>query len=1010
MICAVVPTTTASYNNMESVVASATTRNVEITYGNNRFAVSYESDSGNNFSSIFILPSSKDTALTLTYPTFSEALKAIREGGNPEATRWSEKMVLLSASSGKYTSIKIPSSYYEIPQHYIDANETIENVEISTENDITLKTYCFYRCSNLKTISISAPNKTVTIEASAFHELSSLQDVNITAGNIVIKNAFSSCAPENLILNGNLSTDSVLGVNTLNTLSTNGNTVLPKDFVKNCTIQTVSLNGTTTLNENSFSGCTITNLNLEGTTTFGTGSLTSCDISNMSINGPTVFANKTLLSSVVSNLYFNLDNRNGCGNVRYTNGNDRLGSYSTAKNIYFNYADVHGTTGNVQELNEFPLGGDISDESSLNCDNIYFCDADFKYIGGGSSYRRYASGKTNVYGWGGSMAWDTDGNRKAGYDMYQEWIDNNTCTFYNYVKNTNSGRPEDVYELKVSEVYIPDTDTSVSYDFSSTENLIAWATFESQNNQYAEKNEFVRENGYCMKPISMNTAEAATNFATNFNYRILKKDDTVKGLEKDRYNYYYSSNDEAKGWYTALTTATDLLTEGGNHYLIEVGGVKYPFTIQAKYNKIEILTVENDELHLNVGESVTPDMLKVTATYTDGTSAALSDTSYEIVEHSIIEGENIVTIRAKEHNSSDEYISKDIIVKGYSDTCTGFKAVTAIEQLYEGGTLNVSDVILTDVTYKNPTKRDEKITSGFKFLVNGQESDTYTISNGVNSISVVYKGYTLENALLITGIKNTITKVEAIYTGTVYEGMEVSTGPAALAIYIYENDGTERKLLTDNTGVTLDAYTIIPGENVINVYYKGIKAAEPIKVTGIADYATSILMATYKGSLTVGYAPTAADIELQAIMASGKIVNTATDKNMIPYITITEKLLESTTTELTVNFKTATYVIPIKVDATIPTTTIPTPSAVVATPTPTATIPVSTGTGPAIETATPIPTITVTTAPSTQTATPIPQETTPSVPDASNADKDEPFVMETTETEQAPVKGATYTI
>lgn len=1000
--------TSLSLNDLGEAFAASVIAN--ITFGSNSFTLAYEGDSGSTLSDISISPKNT-SADRLKYPSFDEALTALKETEYSLASRWSEKMILSGISTGKYTSISIPSDYYEIPSNYLQANETVQTIDITTENDIKLKTNCFLRCTKLQKVSISAPESTVTIEPSAFCENTSLKDINITAKKIVIKNAFYNCAPANIVLNGTVSTDSVLGISSLATLITLGNTSLPNGFLKTCEAENVSFSGTTTINTSCFTECQITNLNLEGTTTFGSSAFSKCRIANMSVNGKTVFANKTLDNSNVTNLYFNLDNRNNCGNISYTNGNDRIGFYSTVNNIYFNYANINGQTEIVQELNAFPLGDD--EQTSLNCDSIFFCDPGFKYIGGGSSYKRTASGKTNVYGWGGAMAWDTDGNRKSAYDMYKEWMQNDTCAFYNYVKNTNSGNASDVFELKVSEVYIPDDATSATYDFSSTDNITAWANFESQNNQYAEKNEFVRANGYTMKPLTMNVEDAATTFATNFNYRILKKDDSVKSLAKDKYNYYYSSADEeAKGWYTALTTKEDALKEGKNHYLIEVGGVKYPFTILARYNKIEKLAIESSGLHLNVGETVTPDMLKVTASYTNGTTALLSDTEYEILEHTISEGENVVAVRAKSHANSDEYISENIVATGYSDTCTGFKASTAIEKLYEGGTLNVSDVVLTDVTYKNPSKKDEKVASGFKFLANGQESDTYVVSNGLNNISIVYKGYTLENALSITGIKNTITKVEAVYTGTVYEGMEVSTGTAALAVYIYENNEAEGTLLTDNSGVTLDAYTIVPGENLINVYYRGIKAAMPIKVTGISDYATQITMATYKGSLAAGYCPLATDIELQAVMASGKIVDTAQDKNLTDYITIEEKVLQANTTALTIHFKSASYIIPVKVDATVPTTTIPTQSAIVITPTPTATTQVSqVPTGTAIVSATPV--LQETPAPSNPTATPIPQETAQPSPSASGTAEeasDEPFVFETKETEQAPVKGNRYTV
>lgn len=1019
LLCAVVNTTTpAGYNNLGTVFASLTSANEQITFGESIFNVSFEKDSGSAPSDITISPSNLNTG-EVKYPTFLQTEKLVKN----KASKWSEKMVLgKTPYDAEYTSVTIPSDYQEIPQYFLELNEHIQSVNIATTNDITLKYCSFFRCKNLKNISISAPNKKVVIETSAFRELASLENVNITAGTIVIKNAFSECSPKNLAINGSLSADSVLGVNALDTLSTNETTSLTKGFVKDCTIQSVSLGGTTKIDSNCFSGCTITNLNLEGTTTLESSAFSNkCNITNMSVNGKTIFANKTLDNCTVKNLYFNLDNRNNCGNVSYMNGNDRLGYNSKVNNIYFNYADIQGNTGKVQELNNFPLGGDI-ENTSLNCDNIFFCDSDFKYISETSSYKRTDGGKTIVYGWGGAMAWDTDGNRKSAYDMYKEWMQNETCTFYNYVNNTNSGKASDVFELKVSEVYIPDDATSIAYDFSNTENITAWANFEQKNNQFAERNEFVRANGYTMKPITMNTEDSATAFATNFNYRILKKDDSITGLAADKYNYFYSSEDAAKGWYTALTTKTDNLTEGNNYYLIEVGGVKYPFTIVAKYNKVEKIDIEGAELQLDAGEKVTPEMLKVTATYTDGTTEILPETAYEIMDHTIVEGQNTITVRVKAHASSDEYVTSNFIAMGYKDICTGFKASTAITQLYEGGTLNVSDVVLSDVTYANPSKKDENVTSGFKFLVNGQESDTCVISKGVNSISIVYKGYIYENAIIITGMVNTITKVEAAFAGSVYEGMQVPTGTSVLAVRIYENNATEGTLLTDNDGVTLDAYQIVPGVNLINVYYKGIRAVAPIQVTGLSDYATQITSATYKGSLEVGYCPVATDIELQAIMASGRIVDTQKDNKLKEAIVIQEKSLEANTAVITITFKSAVYMIPIRTNAVLPTTEAPTQSADTVTPMPTATVnvPVSTG-GAVTATQTPqvsqipqantvLPTVPVQTATPTQ-APVVTTQSGSSAPNTSvTAPTDNSTGLEIKEVEQSPAKGHSYTV
>lgn len=943
---------------------------------------------------------------TVSYPSFDEIQSHL------SSVALSGKIYLLPLDSkSKYKVVNISSGYYSLPQYFMSNNESVETVNIETTNNITLSSFSFSNCSKLKEVIISAPNSTVTLSNSAFANNSALETLTINAKTIKLDfSTFSATSPKNINLSGNIETDSVISnLSSIDSLTLN-NSNLSKEFLDECTIANLNCKGTTTLNGYCFSSCKITNLNLEGTTTFNGSDFSNCTISNMSINGKTAFANRSLSKCNVANMYFNLDNKNNCGNISYKNAADRLGYKTTVNNIYFNYADINGNKEKVQELNNFPLG-DTAD-TSLNCDNIYFYDANFKYING-SSYKRMDGKKTTVYAWGGAIAWDVNGNRKSSYDMYKEWMNNDTCEFYNYVKNTNSGKAEDVFDLKVSEVYIDDDKKETTYDFSNPGNIYVWATFESQNNQYAEKENFVQANNYTMKPLTMNTNDNATSFSTNFNYRILKKDSNITSLANDKYNYYYSSTDtNATGWYTALTTenGTDTLTEGTNYYLLEVGGVKYPFTINAKYNKIEKLTIEpnkeascyKDGYHLNTNEKLTTDMITVKATYSNQKEVTLSKEEYEIVEHNILVGANNVTVRTKEHPLSDKYTTTDVSVIGYKDVSTGFKATCNTTELYEGGNLSISNVTLNDVTYQNPTKNEVSVLSGFSFIVDGKESDTYPIKKGINNISIKYKGYTLKNAVSIIGVENTITKVEAVYTGTVIEGCQIATGTSVLSVYVYENGSDEKKLIADNKDVTLAPYVIEANkDNLITVYYKGILASEPMVVKGVSDTAKEMLILKYTGTAIAGQEPKPSDIFVWATLQSGKMVTTTNNPEIISDINITEKLFTYGMTTITVEFKGVTSTIPVNVQ--MPLTT-PSPDITITTETPIVT------TVPAIVTETPM--LAVTTEPTTTpniTTTPTIVTETPIVTTAPPSATPVPSVN-TTETTVAPKKGNIYTV
>ena len=925
---------------------SDTTTKSTFTYDNNEWTFSVANTS--KASPVLSLSKVGTNDKKVHFPNFKE-FKSCSSLAN---TDLDQTLTLAQDNKNAFSSVKridIGNDYKEIPEDYLSGNQSIEEIYIDTDNEIVLSKNCFSSMSALRNVTIHA--KSITLEGSVFKNCYNLETITFDgpttfSGNSGSGYNFDQCQKLNVVKfnkavsfedSCNFTDTTFQNADSKSVTVTFNGTVTNRDTVfKQCNIYDLNLNGSNNqLSNNFLTNTSVTNLNVNGVTTFGqkaicfssdanavisnfnvnsstsgTSSTTfekkafyslNIDsrtmITNFTLNGQCVFSDAALFHIVIQNLYFNLDNRGDCKNISYQNDGDHLGYESRVHNLYFAYKKNTNTGGEMMELNHFPLGDDT--KTSLNCDAIYFLDPDFKYIGG-SDYNRCDGEKTIVYGYGGAVAYDDDGNLLSSYEMYQSWIKNKSCNFHNYVSNADTLD----YEIKNNIVYLGENEDTVSYDFASETNLSVSATYDKD-----AINAPVSD-GSKVKLSIVN----GSLVSTNYNYRILEKNSSVSSSSKKVYAYNYNG-----AWYTPCTTSKVSLTEGTHDFLLEVAGIKHPFKIRVQKNAVqEITSIKSktgDKLNLTVGEEVTKDMLVVTAKFDNGKTGILTDEQYEIDNSKVTDAETLIQISSKV--SATKTVTKSFTVYGYPKQIVSFAATAAKENMPKDSVLHTSDVVLSAITYANPdTPVIDKVTDGFSFVVNGEEVQEVPIKLGENKISISYNGCVMKDIITINGTENTIVKVEATYTGNgVFENCTVD--PANIKIVVYkESAETEGIVLDDPENITFGNYQIVADQNnSVPVFYKGIAAENPILVPGLKDAVAELTTVQYKGDTTIGTIFNASDFYVEVSLLSDKVLNSIDNPELLNALTFSKSTLTDTLNTVNVTFN-STYVKTITIFAT----------------------------------------------------------------------------------------------
>ena len=633
-----------------------------------------------------------------------------------------------AAALADVTTIEITSGDYPlIPAELFSSNKSIKEIAISNAKQITFENGCFSNMTALNTIKISAEQ--IIMNGCVFEGCRNLQTATINSEKSTILNNgynFSGCSSlKQLDFNcpvsfcgsadfsdNTFSTQESTSINFKDTVTTKYSSVfnninaqklsltfrgdnneLVNYFINNSNIQNLNVFGTTHFSKNAICDSNIEKFTSDAPTSFASQALNYTPsntnvISNMYFNSKINFCNKAFCNVTINNLTFNVENTMNSQNLTYDTSSSRLGYDTKVNNLYFDTVNADGIANACTELRDFPLGNTY--HASLNIDNIYFLNPNFKYIGGSDYKRCDNNGVTNVYGYGGSVATDENGNYTTGCDMYKSWTKDANCVYKNYVENAETLD----YTINTV-VYLPEGKDTYTYDFSSADNISAYASYIDNKTPYKDVNVALDASG--RYPLTMTTSD---DISTNFKYRILQPNASSDISASKQYVYTNTSGKK----YTTLSTPTLELPEGVHEFLLEAGGVKHSFKINVRTNQIDyiesITPAEGDRIYLNIGDTITKDMINVNVCYANQTHAKLSDDEYEILNPEITAAENKIIIQLQ--ISSTETIQETFTVYGYSQDATGFDVICKKTTLPENSTLAVSDVELHNITFSNP--------------------------------------------------------------------------------------------------------------------------------------------------------------------------------------------------------------------------------------------------------------------------------------------------------------------
>ncbi len=928
---------------------------VDMTYSNN------ESDADQVSMTLTIVNSNSQSEVCL--PPYSNIINHLPDTLKDQVSN----SITLSTNSKSaldgVTTIKIDSGDYPvIPTGLFNCNTSIKQIIITSDKSITFEDGCFSNMTSLNDITVDANQ--IIMNGRVFQSCNCLRKAyfnSTAAAQLKGGYNFDGCSSlvqldfncpvsffgsedfststfsknETSYVNfqqkvTNLSSSVFSNINACDlTISLRGdNNELSNYFIINSNLQGLNILGTTRFGKNAISDSSIGQFTIKGTTSFDSKALnyTSSNtnvISTMYFNGKITFSNNAFCNVTINHLRCNVENTKDSQSLTYDTSSSRLGYDTKVKNLYFDTVTSDGIANSCTELRDFPLGN--TQHSSLNIDNIYFLNPNFKYIGGSDYKRCDNNGVTNVYGYGGSVATDENNNYITGYDMYKSWTKDANCVYRNYVENA-----ETLDYTIDTVVYLPEGKNTYTYDFSSTDNISAYASYIDNKTPYKDVNASIDENG--RYPLSMTTNE---NGSTNFNYRILKPDNSTDAIASEKYVYTNTAGQK----YTTLTTTTLELTEGVHEFLLEAGGVKHSFKINVRTNQIDhiesITPAKGDAIYLNIGETLTKDMINVNVCYANQTHAKLSDDEYEILNPEITGSENEIVIQLQ--ISSTETIQKTITVYGYSQDATGFEVVCKQNTLPENSTLSISDVELHNVTFANPNITPiSVVTGGFHFVVDGKEVEQVSIKQGTNKISVSYMNYVYEDAISITGTEAKVSKVLATYIGKgVYENCSIPTDNNNLLVYVFmDNEPNTPVLVTDTSKISFGEYQIVANQkNTVSVYYNSVKAEQDITVLGLKDSVAELTSAQYIGETSIGTVLDAKNFSIELTLLSGKKLNSSTNPELLDHLTFSSAMLTDSVNIVNVTYN-GQYTKTITIFAYASSTGTATPSAPTVTNTP----------------------------------------------------------------------------
>ncbi|MBQ5560330.1 MAG: leucine-rich repeat protein [Lachnospiraceae bacterium] len=652
--------------------------------------------------------------------------------------------------SYKYENVKeinIPADYSGVAGNFMhDTNAS--SLKIYVDENGTLNCWSGAFANNLAVQSIEIHAGTVKLPPNAFKGCENLKNITIKAGETEVY-SWGKHVSTGLNSLQNVTFDCKTTFNCEDGFISGVESKFNADFKQhvesnqmvftNCKLGSVNITGENNkIGKNFLSDCgEVDSVNIDNTTYLGTTAFYNTAIGDFSINAKTTFDDETFTDSSVDNMYVNVDADGNNQELSHFKGEKGSGIVKNSKNsknskicnLYFNYANSGSRkTGIVTGLNRFPLGK--TEETSINCDNIYFCNPDFKYVGL-SDYRAFKT-KTKVYAYGGAKAYCIGGEITSSADMFNEWLKDANCEFVNFVKVSDTNISLNLGQVSGTTATVETKTDSFDVDFSSKDTIEVSAGYATdKKDQYAAINKIDKT-----KKLDMITGSEGS---TNFNYRILEKT-SDSSLSKEKYNYQFGGQ-----WYTPMTEKKKTLTVGKHEFLVEVAGQKYPFTIEVK----------------KVVEPVVTDV--ASATTTPVVSPAVSETP-----------------KTETTANPEKEVTPSV-----SPSVVSTPAVTVNPEEIKGITkVSVEYYSKTAPEYSRLSMDPEKLTvtlikDGKEVLLGSNEQvelSPYEIIKGKTStIEVSYKGIKASNTISIKGVEDKLSYIASVqYTGSTAIGTKVN--------------------------------------------------------------------------------------------------------------------------------------------------------------------------------------------------------------------------------------------
>ena len=288
---------------------------------------------------------------------------------------------------------------------------------------------------------------------------------------------------------------------------------------------------------------------------------------------------------------------------------------------------------------------------------------------------------------------------------------------------------------------------------------------------------------------------------------------------------------------------------------------------------------------LFIGDVLDTSGIQATATYSDGTTKALTATDLTVSEI------DTSTVGDKTLTVTYEGVSTTVTIKVAGITSMQIVSGTLANEVYVGKTLDTSSIeaLVTYSSGKSEVVKAASLTLG--------ELDTSVMGDKV--LAITYRGFTLEFAVKVVGV----TEIE-INKGTVATSVKVGEAldtSTLTAMARYNNDTSKSLANSELTIGTVDTSTA--GVKQLTVSYNGVEVTLDVTVVGVKTL--SVVSGSLKNELLVGEALDTSLLQVHVVYTDNTEESIGKDKLTLGSIdtsTVGNKTLDITYLDKTESF------------------------------------------------------------------------------------------------------------